>query len=750
MTKRTVKSNVLFYAWCQFKRSRPHLLAGLCFLVFTVAMTWPLATRLNTHVTPGQQPVMTVPYLNLWTLAWNHHWLIGEADNYWNANLFYPHQKTLAYSEPQFGMGLLTVPLVFLGANTVLAYNLLLIGLIWGAGMVLYALCWYLFGALLDKSTGNSVRYPHQSYRWASAVTAGILYGFNFYIFSQMGVLQLLATLFPPLTFLGLHRFFNSNCWTDAVVFSVGFLGCWYTCSYYGLFLSVFVVCFAIKFGYQNIFKWKSLIRCVVTAAVTFCCLVPLIVGMQSAKTAMALSRPKILVRSLSAVLSHYLNFPQNSWLYGKILDIGSPDHSMFLGGVLLCLAGIGTIVILKTRGSHNTAESTSEGILPPELFLFPQRYGVFYIAMAGLAFWLSFGMALTPVNATGLGGYRIIAWLSPYNLLYQFVPGFSSIRAPYRFVIFCSLFLTVLAGWGIFWLSQRVRTWGRPIIVLLLLTAALLELWPFPARLVKVPGSVETLPPIYRHVKNLPAEATLIELPLARGTSERQLEREARALYYSTFHWRRIANGYSGFSPRANIDLKRVVAESPPETFLSALKTFGIQYLLTREEELNEKEKQKLRILEGKGLILLAREGTDRLYKVNFNSTEVEVPLPDIAALTFYESRISPNHVTLCLYYQVDENQCELTTPWKRRIEYDVTWYSKSKQSEPVFVSTGVHRDSQLLTKTFNAVEIDLPAPPPGEYQVSVQQRSAMAPRTMNGVCRIDEGGFVIFESIL
>ncbi|MCY3724692.1 MAG: hypothetical protein OXG97_20955 [Candidatus Poribacteria bacterium] len=730
-------------------KSHPHLLAGLCFWVLTVAMTWPVAMHLNTHVTPGQQPVMTVPYLNLWTLAWNHHWLKGQADSYWDANLFYPHQKTLAYSEPQLGMGLLTFPLVFLGANTVLMYNLLLLGFIWGAGMAVYALCWSLFGTL-RKENFHSKTY--RGYRWGAAVIAGILYGFHFYMFAEMGVLQLLATLFLPLTFLGIHRFLNSNRWADALLFCAGFLGCWYTCAYYGLFLSVFVCCFVLKFGYRKVLdmEWKTLIRGGVTAVITFSCLAPLIVGMQSAKTAMELSRPKFLVQNLSAVLSDYLKLPQNSWLYGRILDIGSPDRSIFLGATLVCLAGIGTIAIFRAKDPKNTANKQSMPVgrgQQAQKVGFPQHYGRFYFVMAGLAFWLSFGMALTPTNATGLGVYRIVAWFSPYNLLYQFVPGFSSIRSPYRFVIFSTLFLAVLAGWGVLWLSQRAAPRWRFVLIPIFLTVVILESWPLPARLVKVPGSIAEVPRIYQHVKRLPPEATLLELPLARGPSERQLETEALFLYYSTLHWHRIVNGYSGFTPHAKVDLKKVIAESSPETVLAAFNTFGTQYVLTHEAQLNEKEKQKLEALEGNGLISLAREDTHRLYKVGFNSTEMENSLPDIATLTLYESITSPNHVTLCLYYQVDEHQCELTTPWKHSVGCKVTWYPKSEQGEPVLVSTSTYHDSKLITKTSNAVAFDLPAPPPGEYRIIVQQLTKTSAPIRSGICHIYENGFVAFQ---
>ena len=784
----------------QLLRSLPHLIAGFCFLVLTMVMTWPIVTRLNTHVTPGQQRVMTVPYLNLWTLAWNHHWLKGNTDTYWDANQFYPHRKTLAYSEPQFGMGLLTFPLSFFGANTVLMYNLLLLGFIWGSGMAVYALCWYLFAKHITpeassvssrvKSMNGSEDLPlktTEKYRWTASVTAGVFYSFHFYMFYEMGALQLMATLFPPLTFLALHRFVDANRWIDAFFAGVGFLGCWYTCTYYGLFLSIFVLCFIVKFGYQNIFSRKIMTRGTVTAVITLLGLLPLIVGMQSAKITMEFSRPKSDVWSLSAMVSDYLKFPQNNWLYGKILKIGHPDQGLFFGGVLLCLAGIGIIAFFKARalGYTDPAKLTMDKITqrpqPHQILQFPRRYGSFYIAMAGLAFWLSFGTLLIPLDTTGLGIYRFIAWFSPYNLLSELVPGFSLIRSPYRFSIFCVLFLAVLAGWGSFWISQYFLGRARPVIVSVLLIAALLELLPLPSRLVKVPTSIQELPPIYQHVKKLPPESTLIELPLTRGSSEQQLETEARALYYSTFHWHRIVNGYSGFFPRASVELMNVISELDPETIYSAFETFGVRYILTHEDKLNTTEKSKLSALKNKGLILIAQEENNRLYKLATTPTGLEdSPFnthpqalknvsdvsPNVESLMLYESGVSPKHVTLRLNYKVNDNQCHLITPWKHNVECDVAWYPKPEGSEPILISKSVHRNSRLITQFSNALEFNLLAPPPGEYRVKVMQRSLndqttfKAPKeekqpieieilTTTSICRISENRFVTFYSV-
>jgi len=723
-----------------------HLLAGLFLGLLTVGMTWPVARHLNTHVTPGQQPVMTVPYLNLWTLAWNHRWLKGETESYWDANLFYPHRKTLAYSEPQFGMGLLTVPLTFFGASTVLAYNLLLLGFVWGAGVSVYGLCWYLFREYANDGVDSRFA-PREIYRWVASVTAGVLYGFHFYVFLEMGVLQLLATLFAPLSFLGLHRFFDSNKWRDALIFCVGFLGAWYTCGYYGLFLSVFIFCFVLRYGYRKLFEKRGLIVSIVTAAITIIGLVPLVLGMQSAKTAMSLSRPKFVVENISAVIGNYLKFPHNSWLYENILEVSNPGRGTFLGFSLICLSCIGGIAIFSMRFSARTNTRVPNWRVLLNRVRFPSHYGIFYILMAGFAFWLSYGMALIPPDAKGLGIYRFLVWISPYNLLYQFVPGFTSIRSPYRFYIFLVLFLAVLSGWGVLWVSECMRSRWRRVLIPLILVAVVIELWPLPARLVRVPGSVRELPEIYQQIEALPKDATLLELPLARGSSEINMEREARSLYYSTFHWHPIVNGYSGFLPLANIGLDQVVARSEPETLLSAFRTFGIQYVLTRESALNEQEKKRLKTLEGKGLILVAVTDNNRLYKVEPDSVDFDVSLPSIANLRFHESNKSPNHVSLSVYYEIEENKCKLTTPWMRRVEYNVRWYGQSTGSQPVFTSSTVYRNSHLLTKTSNAIKLDLNAPPPGKYRVVVQQHSGSGSVSMSGTCHIYESGFVTFS---
>ena len=734
-------------------KSKPylHILAAVLFCILTLGMTWPLVCHLDTHVTPGLQPVLTVPYLNLWTLAWNYHWLQGEVDSYWDANQFFPHRKTLAYSEPQLGTSLLTYPIVGLGGNTILAYNIAVLLFFSGAAMAVYALCWWVLGRMPDVTDSN---------RCAAAITAGILFAFNPYMFRELGVLQLLATLFPALCLLGLHRFFHKKRFSDAFLFTAGFLGCWHTCAYYGLFLSVFVACFPFLFWHRDLFRWQHLMRGFVAIAISIAGLLPLAYGMQSAKVAMSLDRSHEIVRALSAVLRRYMEPSSSSLIYKHFLGEGIQGSSLFLGGMLLCLSIVGTFTLFKTQILRWNSESGSKTLTESKPTQQPsfRRYSIFYITMACTAFILSLGMAFTPIHTKGLGIYRIIAWFSPYNLLYKFVPGFSSIRSPYRFSIFLALFLAILAGVGVLWVCRRFRSRWRWPVVVCLIGMSLFELWPVPVRLIKVPGALAELPPVYQHVKKLPSDTALIEIPLPNSPSEEGLEPAARYIYYSTFHWQRLVNGYSGFSPRAEDELIEIFAESKHEDALPALRAFGVEYILAHWNDMNESETRLLRTLESdRSLKPIYSNATDQtLYQIDTPQHEETTPeFPEVERLAIYESKQESSAVTLCFYYEIQPNHALLVTPWQHPIECDVSWYkdasdtAKASDASMLIKSVSFH-GSELLHADSNAIAMDVPAPTPGKYRVVVKHRLASRSVTKTGFCEIYPHGFVRFHEDL
>ena len=487
--------------------------------------------------------------------------------------------------------------------------------------------------------------------------------------------------------------------------------------------------------------------------------LLPFAHGMHTAKAALSLDRSTGLVRALSAASMEYLQLPSSRLLYEQILGWGSLGNSRFLGGMLLCLASIGAVtmfrspIMTESRSTDSKTLSLKYQTCPPL-----RRCGIFYVAMALFAFIRSLGMASGPIHTQGLGAYRFLVWLSPYNLLYKFVPGFSSIRSPYRFSIFVALFLAVLAGIGMLWICRRVRSRWRWVLIVCLISVAIFQLWPISIRAVKVPGTLKELPSIYQHMNKLPADAVLIEFPLPTSASEQGMESTSRAMYFSTFHWYWLVGGYSGFGPHSHLELIDVLKNSKTTRALSALKEFGVQYIFAHWNHINDEEKRLLQTLKTQGVLksLFHEDNQHTLYKIeNVQDGDTLPGFPSIERFTIYESLEGALAVTLCFYSQIETGQSLLITPWKNPIECEVSWYkdvgeSLLTDSTPVLVEKVSYNASQLLHAELNTIAMDVPTPGPGRYRVVVRHHLSSRSVTRTGVCKIYAHGFVQFREVL
>src|SRR3954469_21858509 len=78
-----------------------------------VALTYPLslhlATLSRTESADGQ--------FSIWNVAWVAHALITDPTHVLDANIFYPHTKTLVYSEANLAAGTLATPVYWLTRN---------------------------------------------------------------------------------------------------------------------------------------------------------------------------------------------------------------------------------------------------------------------------------------------------------------------------------------------------------------------------------------------------------------------------------------------------------------------------------------------------------------------------------------------------------------------------------------------------------------------------------------------------------
>ncbi len=94
---------------------RTTLAVLLVSIVLSLLLTYPLSAHLATAVEDRQDAL-----LNVWIMAWDGHQLLADPLHLFDANIFYPYPRTLAYSELLLGSALLALPLTAASGNPVL------------------------------------------------------------------------------------------------------------------------------------------------------------------------------------------------------------------------------------------------------------------------------------------------------------------------------------------------------------------------------------------------------------------------------------------------------------------------------------------------------------------------------------------------------------------------------------------------------------------------------------------------------
>jgi hypothetical protein len=146
-----------------------------------------------------------------------------------------------------------------------------------------------------------------------------------------------------------------------------------------------------------------------------------------------------------------------------------------------------------------------------------------------------------------------------PYAWLATWLPGFSTMRVPERFIILATLGVAALAGIGtasiqnLAWSrvsSHPARTAATGLITSLVLLALLVDWVPREMRLSlrRFPTLGET-PPVYGWLAENGAGLPLLEIPARRGGFA-AAEFQARAQYHSILHWLPLLGGYNGYQP--------------------------------------------------------------------------------------------------------------------------------------------------------------------------------------------------------
>ncbi|MBI5642857.1 MAG: hypothetical protein HY954_05215 [Deltaproteobacteria bacterium] len=478
--------------------------------------------------------------LNLWILFWDIHKFRTGLGGFFDANIFFPYENTLAYSEHLIGGAVLALPLSFFIKNPVLVYNVLLLSTFVLSGFGMYLLTLHLTG---DRP---------------SAVIAGIVFAYFPYHFTHLPRIQLEMMQWIPFTLLFLHRFAEKmdyrNIALSAVFYSLTFL----SSVYYGVFLTFYVVFFFIwHILRKRFFTIPVFSRLCLFLLISAVIIIPVHIPYIKAERS-GLARAVWENVVYSADILSYVSVPRSNWLWSRVLPIrpNSESAAAFFGLTAFALSLTGILLSLKRRSGDE------------------KKHIRFYLALTAISIILSLGPLIH------FNGREVAK--GPYLLLYKYFPGFDGLRAPNRISVFAGLGMAVLAGFGVKFIKERIANIHlKKAVAALFAVLIILEFLPSGLKAMQVPG-YDNMPPVYRWLSESAEDWPVFEYPMSEPHTD-----EAWYMYYSIFHRKRLANGYSGFTPPLYQQMTDEMKAFPSEDSISFLKALGVRYIIIHTEKL-------------------------------------------------------------------------------------------------------------------------------------------------------------------
>lgn len=376
---------------------------------------------------------------------------------------------------------------------------------------------------LVRSLTGNVI----------GALVAGFVFAFLPYRFMHYSHLELQIAYWMPLCLWALHRTMQSGRLRDGLLTGLFFACQTLSSWYYGIFLATFLlpVTVALLIG-EGTKRAGRILRALTAGGILAAVLVlPMTRPYFAARESVG-ERPLDEIEFYSATPQNYLAAHSSNVFLGEVTsDFAAQERELFMGIAVPLLALL--------------------GLWPP-------------LSAARIAYAL--GLVVAIDVSLGVNGLL-------YPVLYEIAFPYRGLRVPARMGMIVGLSLAILAGYGVTRLVVAIRP--RPILFAALAVVssaigveylsrpALKKIWTRP------PPVYDVLPPGSGNV--------LLELPLLVPN----IALEPIYMYFSTFHWNALLNGYSGFSPPSYYYLREAMAAFPDPDSIAELKRRGLTHIV-------------------------------------------------------------------------------------------------------------------------------------------------------------------------
>ncbi len=490
-------------------------------LLITVVMTWPLAIR---GASAGRIDSGDGQF-SIWNVAWVARTLVVDPRGLYNANIFYPHRGTLAYSEANLGAGALAVPFYWAsGRNPYVAHNAVV------------------FIAFVLALTGTYSLVRHLTGHRGAAAVAAVGFAFCPYVFTHIPHIQLLMTAGLPYSLLALHRLVERQTAGRAAALGLALAAQALSCGYYGIFAGLLagygVLFYAASRGLWR--AWRFWAGAAFAAGLSIAIVLPFFLPYLELQQGEGFARSLDDSRRWSANWRSYI--ASGAWAHRWLLAHLDSWVEVLFPGVVTTVLGL-----LGMAGVAGAARVKPAGVNRDD--------GWFYGSVAVIALWSSFG------PAAGL-----------YAWLYQAVPVFSWLRAPSRLGLLVALALAVLGGFAVKALlgrARRPRAASAALVVLAMADVCVVPLFMVEARPVA---------PAYESLRKRPY-GPVAEFPFFYLRMD--FPRHSEYMLASTAHWRPLINGYSDYIPPEFRAMVMPLSSFPnPESF-AILKQLRAQYVV-------------------------------------------------------------------------------------------------------------------------------------------------------------------------
>ncbi len=432
---------------------RPAAAALALTAALAVLHTWPLGSDVS-----GQSRLDNGDTaLNTWIVAWVAHQLPRDPLRVFDAPIFHPERRTLAYSEHLLAQGAMAWPLRAAGLSPTATYNLLVL-----AGFALSA--WAMW-RLVAAWTGDE----------AAGAVAGCAFAFNAHLLTRFAHLQALHAEFVPIVLLAVDRLATAPRLRHALLLTLGLVLVGLTSVYLLIFTAAAAVIGLLARWPEWRARWVSAIGWAGAGALLAAvALVPVLWPYWQVNRELGLERTLADAAQYGATWRDYLATGgrlHHAWWSHRFL----PDHdALFPGLTVLALAGVACVDRQSHRGRVRMLVA---------------------IGLAGVA--LSLGPAL-PL----------------YGWLFDLLPPLRAIRVASRWGVLWLTALAVLSGLG----AAALRTRARPMVARALAVALPLLVTLEAARTPMAFTPTPPVPAVYAHLAAVPG-AVLLEFPLFPGS---------------------------------------------------------------------------------------------------------------------------------------------------------------------------------------------------------------------------------------